>query len=290
MKKVKILIPIYNDWESLKKLILDINDSLSNIEGFLFDCIIVNDASTLNNPLLIKPKNINSLKILNMKENKGHARCFAFGIRYITENEDFDYLILMDGDGEDRPVEIKNLIKKILEEPNKSFVARRVKRSEGTIFKFLYFMHKFITLFFTGKKIDFGNYSCLCKKDVLSISSEASLWSSYSGTVKKYIHDFGSIDSERGKRYFGPSKMSLYKLVIHSFSIIAVFKYQVLLRSIVMILILSFFKDYFGLSFIFLSIVILLFTLIIILISTREKKEELVKSKENLTNIKDITH
>ena len=84
--------------------------------------------------------------------------------------------------------------------------------------------------------------------------------------------------------------MSLYKLVIHSFSIIAVFKYQVLLRSIVMILILSFFKDYFGLSFIFLSIVILLFTLIIILISTREKKEELVKSKENLTNIKDITH
>ena len=134
MKKVKILIPIYNDWESLKKLILDINESLSNIEGFLFDCIIVNDASTLNNPLLIKPKNINSLKILNMKKNNGHARCNAFGIRYINNNEKFDGLILMDGDGEDRPVELKDLIISIIKNPLNSVVAKRIKRSEGFFF------------------------------------------------------------------------------------------------------------------------------------------------------------
>ena len=42
-----------------------------------------------------------------MKENKGHARCNAFGVRYVNNNENFDYLILMDGDGEDRPAEIK---------------------------------------------------------------------------------------------------------------------------------------------------------------------------------------
>ncbi len=290
MKKVKILIPIYNDWESLKKLISEINDSLSDIKGFLFDCVIINDASTITYPKLLKPNNINSFKILNVIKNQGHARCFALGIRHITENEDFDYLILMDGDGEDRPIEIRRLILKIQEQPNKSFVAKRIKRSEGIIFKFLYFMHKLITLIFTGKKINFGNYSCLSKKDVLLISSKASLWSSYSGTVKKYIHDFGSINSERGKRYFGPSKMSLYRLIIHSFSIIAVFKYQVLIRSIIMILILSVFKDFIGFIFIFLSLIILLFCLIIFLISTREKEDELIKSKENLSNIKDITH
>ena len=38
-----------------------------------------------------------------MKKNRGHARCNAFGIRYIAKNENFDYVILMDGDGEDRP-------------------------------------------------------------------------------------------------------------------------------------------------------------------------------------------
>ena len=45
-----------------------------------------------------------------MKKNKGHARCNAFGIRFATQNEIFDYLILMDGDGEDRPIEIRRLL------------------------------------------------------------------------------------------------------------------------------------------------------------------------------------
>ena len=50
-----------------------------------------------------------------MKENRGHARCNAFGIRYVNENKDFDNLILMDSDGEDRPIELKLLIEKIIE-------------------------------------------------------------------------------------------------------------------------------------------------------------------------------
>ena len=73
-----------------------------------------------------------------MKENKGHARCNAFGIRYIFQNKKFDNLILMDGDGEDRPQEIKILVEKIKENPNFSVVAKRIKRSEGLFFQFLY--------------------------------------------------------------------------------------------------------------------------------------------------------
>ena len=78
-------------------------------------------------------------------------------------------------------------------------------------------MHKIITYIFTGKKINFGNYSCLTKKDVEQISSKASLWSSYSGTVKKYIKNLNEINSTRGLRYFGPSKMSLFNLIFIHF-------------------------------------------------------------------------
>ena len=99
-----------------------------------------------------------------MKENRGHARCNAFGLRYINLNEVYDYVILMDSDGEDRPVEIKDLIKKIAQEPEISVVAKRIKRSEGPMFQNLYKIHKLITLIFTGKKINFGNYSCLTKR------------------------------------------------------------------------------------------------------------------------------
>ena len=172
MKKIIILIPIYNDWESLIKLIEEISENVKNFPDFKFECLVINDSSSINFPKLAIPKNFHSLKIMNMKQNKGHARCNAFGIRYVIEKESFDYLILMDGDGEDRPIEIKSFIEKISENPNNSIVAKRVKRSEGIFFKSLYEIHKIITFIFTGKNINFGNYSCLTKKDVKKIFSK----------------------------------------------------------------------------------------------------------------------
>ena len=138
MKKIIILIPVFNDWESLIKLINEINENIEDYKNINFECIVVNDASTSAQPKLIKPNNIKSLQILNMKENRGHARCNAFGIRYVYKNKEFDNLILMDGDGEDRPVEIKKLINEIINNPNNSVVAKRIKRSEGPFFQLLY--------------------------------------------------------------------------------------------------------------------------------------------------------
>ncbi len=290
MKNIIILIPIYNDWNSFEQLIIEINKKIDDIEGFIFHCIVINDASTEATPKLKKPKNFETLKILNMRKNKGHARCNAFGIRYINQNETFDYLILMDGDGEDRPEEIKDLISKAKSNPNKSVVAKRVKRSEGFLFRFLYFLHKFITFIFTGKKINFGNFSCLTQSDVNLISSKANLWSSFSGTLKRYIKNLKTVNSTRSVRYFGPSKMSLYNLVIHSFSIIAVFKYQVMIRSLSMIIILYYLKNYLGFFSYFFQISLLLFCFLIFLVSLREKKDELLNSQENLKEIQNILH
>ena len=290
MKKIIILIPVFNDWESLIKLISEINENVKDYKNISLDLMIVNDASTIKQPKLIKPSNINSMQIFNMKENRGHARCNAFGIRYVKKNKKFDNLILMDGDGEDRPVEIKNLINQSIDKPNISIVAKRIKRSEGPIFQLLYQIHKIITYVFTGKNINFGNYSCLTKKDVEKLNSEASLWSSYSGTLKKIILEFGEIDSIRGKRYFGPSKMSLLKLLMHSFAIIAVFKYQVFLRSTFLIIILSYINMFLGNISIFFQILIVIFNLVIFIISLREKEDELKESHNNLSRIEEITH
>ena len=116
MKKIIILIPVYNDWESLNKLLSEINENIKSFSENNFECLIVNDASTIQPPELKKPSNFRSIELLNMKENRGHARCNAFGVRYVFYNKEFDNLILMDGDGEDRPEEIKSLIKKIKED------------------------------------------------------------------------------------------------------------------------------------------------------------------------------
>ncbi len=282
MKKIVILMPVYNDWESLIKVLDEINTVIGDIKNFEFSGIIVNDCSAVKKPKISKPKNFNYLKIINMKKNRGHARCNAFGLRYINSRETYDFVIVMDSDGEDRPVEIKNLIYKIIEEPAKSVVAKRVKRSEGPIFQLLYQLHKLMTFIFTGKKINFGNYSCLIKKDICSLIEEGSLWSSFSGSVKKIIHNFNEIDSFRGLRYFGPSKMSIYNLAVHSFSIIAVFRYNVFLRSSFIIIILSFLTKSFGVAVIIFQIFLILFNLLIFIVSMRENKKELLNSHENI--------
>ena len=290
MKKIIILIPVYNDWESLNKLLREINENIKSFSDINFECLIVNDASTIQPPELNKPSNFWSLELLNMKENRGHARCNAFGIRYVFQNKKFDNLILMDGDGEDRPEEIKSLIEKIKEDPILSVVAKRVKRSEGPFFQSLYQLHKLITFIFTGKNINFGNYSILTRNDVEKLYSKASLWSSFSGSVKQNIKSLSEINSIRGLRYFGPSKMSLIKLIIHSLSIIAVFKYQVFMRSTLMLIALAYLNSYLGVLSIFFQISIVIFNLLIFIVSQREKEKDLLNSHNNLADIKKITH
>ena len=157
-------------------------------------------------------------------------------------------------------------------------------------FQFLYHLHKLITLIFTGQNINFGNYSLLTKNDVEILYSKASLWSSFSGSVKKNIKSLNKINSIRGLRYFGPSKMSLFKLIIHSLSIIAVFKYNVFLRSTLMIIALAYLNSHLGNLSIFFQILIVIFNIIIFIVSKREQENDLLNSHNNLDNIKKITH
>ena len=290
MKKIILLMPTYNDWKSLIKLLEEINSIINDIKNYAFACIIVNDCSSEKQPNIIKPKNFSSLKIINLKENRGHARCNAVGLRYINSKEIYDYAIIMDSDGEDRPIEIKDLINKITENPETSVVAKRVKRAEGLMFQSLYQIHKLITFILTGRKVNFGNYSCLTKKDIKILSDKASLWSSFSGSIKKNLKNLNETESIRGLRYFGPSKMSLFNLIVHSFSIIAVFRYTVLLRSTFIIILLSFLINIFGLIVIITQILIVIFNLVIFIVSLREKEKELLESNNNILNETDIIH
>ena len=285
--KVVILIPVYNDWQSVSKLLNEINN-LSVSSEFQISVIIVNDASNHDRQEENKNlENINSIKILNMKTNQGHARCIATGLKYINEKEDFDYVIPMDGDGEDRPEEIIEFLNKIKISNNEPIVAERVKRSENLIFKICYQVHKLITLTFTGKYIKFGNFTCLPKTTVQKLINEKSTWNSYSGSLKKVENNLLSIPSTRGTRYFGPSKMSFYNLIKHSLSIISVFRKTFLIRSaLFIILYILFIKSNASI----ITAIPLIFLLIAVYaISNLALRENMEEFDNSLKNILDIT-
>ena len=286
MKKFIILIPIYNDWKSVFQLLENIDLQIAKLDAEVL-VLIINDGSTEERTVTeLSFKNIKTVRVMNMKQNQGHARCNAAGLKYLTEKEDFDYVILMDGDGEDRPEELTSLFNKSKENPLKTVTANRIKRSEGSFFKLLYECHKILTYVFTGKLIKFGNYSCLPKEDAARLVKEACIWSSFSGSVTKIISDRVSVPSIRGIRYFGPTQMNFFQLLVHSFSIIAVFKGSAIFRSVLfLILYLFFVSNNFSIITLFPALVVLIFLLLILKVSSRENIEELNNSLENIGSI-----
>ena len=287
--KIKILIPVYNDWQSVAKLIQGI-DNLSINTDFQISIIIVNDASNHDRVDESKDfKNINSIKILNMKKNQGHSRCIATGLKYIFEKEDFDYVIPMDGDGEDRPEEVNEFLNMIKSSDNQAIVGERVKRSESFIFKICYQFHKLITLTFTGKSIKFGNFTCLPKTTVKKMVNEKATWNSFSGSLRKVEDKLLNMPSIRGTRYFGPSKMSFYNLIKHSLSIISVFRKTFLIRSaLFIILYILFIKSNASIITIIPLVFLLIAVYAISNLALRENMEEFDKALSSINDIEKI--
>ena len=287
--KIKILIPVYNDWQSVSKLINEINDILINLD-FEISIIIINDASNHDRHEEERFfENIHSIKIFNMKKNQGHARCIATGLKYVYEKEDFDYVIPMDGDGEDRPEEIINFLEQIKKKNDKPIIGIRVKRSENLIFKICYQLHKLITLTFTGKSIRFGNFTCLPKSTVKKLVNDKATWNSFSGSLTKVEDEFIKVPSIRGTRYYGPSKMSFYNLIKHSLSIISVFRNTFLIRSALFIVLYILFIKSFASIITAIPLIFLLIAVYSISnLALRENMEEFDKALSNIKNIDEI--
>ena len=287
--KIKILVPIYNDWQSASKLLDEIDNNILDLDHEI-SVIIINDASTHDRQEEQKDfKNIHSIKILNMNINQGHTRCIATGLKYIFEKEDFDYVIPMDGDGEDRPEEIKEFINQIQNSNDKPIVGKRVKRSEGLFFKLCYEFHKLITLTFTGKSVKFGNFTCLPRATVEKMINEKATWNSFSGSLVKIEKDLFEIPSIRGNRYFGPSKMSFMNLLKHSLSIISVFKKTVLFRSAFFIVIyILLIKSYASILTSFPLVLLLAMIYSISSLALRENMDEYDKALSTIKNIDQI--
>ena len=284
--KYIVLIPIYNERESLRELIDKINYEVKDLNSEL-SIVVINDASSQQIvDTYTNTENINSIEIVNMKQNKGHARCIASGLKYIFEKKEFDYVIPMDGDGEDRPEEIKNFIQLAEKSEGKSIVGERVKRSEGLFFKLCYQFHKFLTLAFTGQSIKFGNFTCLSKSTIEKMLKEKATWNSFSGSLKKIEKNLLSIPSIRGTRYFGPSKMSFFNLLKHSFSIISVYRKTVLIRSALFIVFYILLIK--SNASIITSLPLVFLMIMIYSISSLALRENMSEFENSLENINDI--
>ena len=223
-KNIYCLAPVYNDWESFAILIHEIQLLQQRLDDYNFYVVVVNDGSTEDIPEDFDYKQI-SVTILNLKINIGHQRAIAVGLQYIyNEVSDYDLVVVMDSDGEDKPHDIEALINKaVLEKERKIIFAQRKKRQESTFFKIGYFFYKYLFYFLTGQKISFGNFSIIPKKLLSKVIHQNNIWNHYSGGIIQSKIPYDKVLLDRGKRYKGVSKMNFNSLIIHGLSSIAVY-------------------------------------------------------------------
>ena len=225
-RNLVIVIPSFNDWEALEKLLLLI-DEIILPQGINLEVVIVDDYSTRPIPDSLthqEHRQIRAVNILRLRRNVGHQRAIAVGLSYVYRHLDCDWVIVMDGDGEDNPLAIEHLLDVSDKTGNNKIIfAKRSKRSESHTFKFFYFIYKKLYLLLTGREISVGNFSLLpayLLKNVVVISE---IWNHYSSGIYRSRIPYLEVDVPRAKRLAGQPKMNLVSLVTHGLSSIAVY-------------------------------------------------------------------
>lgn len=225
--KVVFLIPVYNDWKSLEKLLELLDTEFSGSE-WLLEVLAVDDGSQSSFDETEQPpiqlKNIGSVSVLELRRNLGHQRAIALGLTFIEAEVDCAVVLVMDGDGEDTPVEARRLIEKcVAENSSKIVFGRRTKRSENWRFRAFYELYKIVYKLLTGQEIRFGNFSAVPSKILRRAVFIPEIWNHYAAAVSKAKLPYTEIDTRRGVRLDGESKMNFVSLVVHGLSAVSVY-------------------------------------------------------------------
>jgi len=223
--KIIICIPVFDDWECAAELLRHI-DKVFSESIYRPEILFVDDGSTKPPPkeIDVKFERITKVGVLRLVRNVGHQRAIAIGLAYICENIPCKAVVVMDGDGEDSPGHIPRLIER-LEAGNFGQIvfAKRSRRTEGLLFKVLYWLYRWAHYALTSVKIQVGNFSIIPNKLLPDVTSTAEVWNHYAASVFKAKLPVDMVPLERARRLHGKSRMNLPALITHGLSSMSVF-------------------------------------------------------------------
>jgi polyisoprenyl-phosphate glycosyltransferase len=230
---IAVVIPVYNDWESVGRLLQGLG-AVAREHRLQLSVILVDDASSTPAPEQFPDLDdtvIRRLRIVRLAFNLGHQRAIAVGIVVASEQPaEHEATVVMDGDGEDRPEDLPRLLQASKESPSAVVCARRARRSESVLFKLFYALYKLTFGNLTGVRIDFGNFCLIPSALLRTIAAQPGIWNHLAATLTRSRVPLVKIDTDRGARFAGKSKMSFVSLVVHGLSAITVYADVVLVR------------------------------------------------------------
>jgi len=232
-----VVIPVFNDWESCGLLLREAERNCSSAFYERLRFCWINDGSYESAPRSLLRSGRQDC-IIELTRNVGHQKAIALGIAKVSHDFPGADILVMDADGEDRPQDMEKLFRKA-EESDCIVFARRTKRHEGLFFQFFYRIYKLVFALLTGKKIAFGNFSCIPGRLSARVAHVSEIWNHFSGGILKSRIPFTSIPLERGRRLAGESKMNFTSLVLHGLSAVAIHADSMAVRLVLFSLFLA---------------------------------------------------
>ena len=234
-KKLVIVSPVFNDWEAFGQLV-ELVGALDAARAHDIQAIAVDDGSSEpsdDTSLDSRKGLLTDVRVVRLACNMGAMRAIAAGLVAASQIAGCDAVIVMDADGEDRPEDIARLISTWIEQPNKIVVAKRVKRSEGRAFRLFYVAYKAIFRLLTGQSITFGSFSLLPHSALKSLIHNPAIWNNLPAAIIRSRIPYIEVETGRGQRFAGKSRMNFVSLTVHGVSAISVYTDVVLLRVII---------------------------------------------------------
>lgn len=289
MKKIYIVLPTYNDWKSLEKVLEILNLRLKNLKKDIY-ILIINDCSKEKFKKTKNFKNFKKIIVLNLKKNLGSQKAIYVGLKYLQKKiKDYNNVIIsiLDSDGEDDPRALKKLIQ-ITERKKDFFIfASRKGRTENKFLKILNKARLYITLILTGKFINFGNFSSFPSSLLKRITLNDDIFLAFSSGVAKNYSKLFLYNVKKNKRFYDTSKVNFKFLIIHSIKIISVFYKVVFLRTfLIMSFLLLISKNNFYSSYIIVFTFLLLNILLFLISWVGKPKQKISNFIKSISSIK----
>jgi hypothetical protein len=163
-----------------------------------------------------------SIEIIRLALNLGHQRAIAVGLCAIAVSTDFDSVVVMASDGEDRPIDIAALLAASRQHPDCIVLTGRARRSEPLMFRIWYRLYRLLFHLLTGQTISFGNFSLLPMQAVRRLVHMPELWNNLAASIMRSRLPYVTVPTARGVRFAGRSHMSLVSLIVHGLSALSV--------------------------------------------------------------------
>lgn len=246
MRRVRIVLPVFNDWDSLILLLRDLDQVAASLPAVEFAVSAVNDGSFVNPEEALRRmgtlQHLAEVEVVHLYSNLGHQRAVAIGICDSVERGDCAAILVMDADGEDSAFAIPEILEKAGQNEDFCVAVQRGRRSENLIFRAAYLVYKRLFHFLTGHQIAFGNFCLISRSYARRLVTISDLWRNLPAAILRSRLPLKSVVVDRSKRYAGRSKMDLTSLIIHGLSGISVYAETTFVRLLVLTLSL------FGLS------------------------------------------